>query len=210
MSILQKLLSEGKLTAEDVTAIENEVAAKFQEELNKLKAERDRLSQEVTQAKLQLENEKKALEEQLQKAKSEGNLDKIKEYEAKLAEKEKQLSEMAENVKKLKVEATLNSVLDKFPVIDKELIAEAVKNKIEVTENGEIKYEGGKALEEGLKEFFDAKPHLLKAQGNSGSGSDGSGGTFKGGSKRRSEMSDVERAKFIKEHGQQAYLNLPE
>lgn len=209
MSILQKLVEAGKLTQEDAQLIEQEIAVKYTAELEKLKSEKEQLEKEVATTKEQLEKERQTLREQLEKAKKEGNIDKIKEYEEKLAEKEKQLNEMSQTVTELKVSQTLNSVLDKFDVIDKDIVAAAVRQQIKVDDNGNIVYGDGKPVEDGLKEFFEKKPHLLKSKGTGGSGSSNPT-SFSGGVKRRSEMSDSEKAQFIKENGQEAYLNLPE
>ena len=208
--ILKKLIEAGKITEDEAKQLQEEIVKEQQAKLQELQQELEKYKAEATKTKEILEAERAKLQEELEKAKKEGNLDKIKEYEAKLGEKEQQLAELQKTITQLKVENTLNKALDKFNVIDKELVAEALKNRVKVDEQGNILI-GDKPIEEGLKEFFESKPHLLKAQGQGGAGAGAQGGasSFKG-AKRRSEMSDVEKAEFIKQHGQEAYLNLPE
>lgn len=72
---------------------------------------------------------------------------------------------------------------------------------------------GSMNLKQLVSEFKkkDAFAPLFSASGKSGGGGQGGngGGTPPAGSKKKSEMDLNERAAFIGEHGQEAYLNLP-
>ena len=62
-------------------------------------------------------------------------------------------------------------------MIDAEIVSEVLSVKLELKDDAVI-FNDGKSLEDGLENFFDSKPHLLKAKGSNGSGADtdGSGG----------------------------------
>ena len=210
MGILESLLKEGKLTTEQVEQLKAELLKEAQAELEKLRKENERLQTEVAQAREQLAKEKEELQRLLEEAKKAGNEELQKRYEAELAEKEKRLAEMSNALKQLKVKATLGEALDRFNPVDKEVVMQALQSSVQVTDQGAVVWSDGRALDEALKEFFEKRPHLVKAQGAPGSGS----GQIKSGAvptpKRRSEMTSAEKAKFIKEHGREAYFKLPE
>lgn len=66
---------------------------------------------------------------------------------------------------------------------------------------------GGATLEDLAKELAGSIPHLVKDGGTGGGGKPPqNGGTP---ARKRSSMSPEDKGKFIKEHGQEAYLNLP-
>jgi hypothetical protein len=82
-----------------------------------------------------------------------------------------------------------------------------------VNENGAYKAViGDKGVADAIGAYLsgDEGKHFVAAPANSGGGAQGSGGKgASGASGKRSEMSITDKAAFIAEHGQDAYLNLP-
>jgi len=208
LKILKELIKAGKLSEEEAKQIESEVTELVENKTIELKSEVEKLRSELDTTKQALESEKAKLLEELEKAKKEGDAEKIKEYEAKLTEKEQQLQTLQQNLQKLQIDNSLIKALENYDVIDKEVVAEVLKTKAKLSEDGKILL-GNKDLEEGLKEFFENKPHLLKATGQSGSGAQ-AGKQSGGAGLRKSAMSDEQKAQYIQEHGQEAYLSLPD
>lgn len=69
--------------------------------------------------------------------------------------------------------------------------------------------DGRATIDDLVKEAIERWPSQFKGSGQSGSGkplSNGSGGS---GQLKRSQMSNADKAKYITEHGQQAFLKLP-
>ena len=95
-----------------------------------------------------------------------------------------------------------------FKVEDGEVIAyDASGNKIFSRSNPGAAAGFDEALEF-LIEQYPQKEQILKGSGHSGTGSK-SGGGAGGQGLKRSEMDAATKAKYIDEHGQQAYLQLP-
>jgi len=67
--------------------------------------------------------------------------------------------------------------LSKYDVIDSDLVSNFIRGNVELNGDSLIYKNGDSSMsiEDGLKSFFDEKQHLLKAQGNSGSGAGGNG-----------------------------------
>lgn len=178
LKILQTLLEAGKISEEAAKTIDEDLSKELKklrdesaEWRNKYK-ELNQTYKEVANSKTNLEEQLKNLDERIAKAKEEGQKELVKELEAQKKEKEelnKKLAELEATSKSLRVENALNKTLNSYDVIDPEVIGEVLKTKIDVVD-GEVKFKDGKPLEEGIKEFFEAKPHLLKAKGNAGSG----------------------------------------
>jgi len=208
LKILEELVKAGKLSEDEAKKVEAEIEKVVEVKTKELKDEVAKLKSELDTTKQALEAEKAKLLEELEKAKKEGNAEKVKEYEAKLAEKEQQLQSLQQNLQRLQIDNALYKALENYEVIDKEVVAEVLKAKAKLSEDGKILL-GDKDLEEGLKEFFESKPHLLKATGKQGSGTQ-SGRQSGGATLRKSALTDEQKAQFIKEHGQEAYLNLPD
>jgi len=215
MDFLKKLIEEGKLS-EDVAKVIEEKFRALEAELNDIKAkyeETQKTLNEVTASKEKLESELNSLEEKIKKAKEEGKAELVKELEAQKEEKQnlmQKLSELESKNKELLVEKELSRVLDEIGVVDKEVAALALKHFVDV-EDGKVVFRNGeeiKDLVEGAKSFFENKPHLLKSQGQAGSGAGNN--TIQGGVKRKSEMNIAQKAEYIANYGKEAYEKLPE
>lgn len=70
---------------------------------------------------------------------------------------------------------------------------------------------GDKALPDAVKEWAagDEGKHFVSAQANSGGGASGNGGSQAAKGSKRSGMSYEQKAAYIKENGQDAYMKLP-
>ena len=178
LKILQQLLEAGKISEEAAKIIDDDLS----KELKKLRDEAaewrikykelNETYEEVASSKTSLEEQLKNLDEKIKKAKEEGKKELVKELEAERAQKEelsKKLAELEATSKSLKIENALNKALSAYEVIDSDVVAEVLKAKIDVVD-GEVKFRDGSLLEDGIKKFFETKPHLLKAKGNEGSG----------------------------------------
>ncbi len=177
LRILQQLLEAGKISEEAAKAIDANLSTelkKLRDEAAEWRVKYKELSQtyeEVVNSKTSLEEQLKSLDERIAKAKEEGKKELVKELEAQKKEKEelsKKLAELERTSKSLRIENALNKALSAYDVIDPEVVAEVIKQRVDVID-GEVKFKDGKSLDEGIKEFFENKPHLLKAKGNGGS-----------------------------------------
>jgi len=186
LKILQELLGAGKISEEAAKAIDDDLGKelkKLRDEAAEWRVKYKELNQtyeEVAKSKTSLEEQAKNLDERIKKAKEEGKKELVKELEAQKKEKEelsKKLAELETTSKALRIENALNKVLGSYDVIDKDIVAEVLKSKIDVID-GETKFKDGLPLEEGVKKFFEEKPHLLKPKGNAGSGAGGNSGEF--------------------------------
>ncbi len=199
---LQDLLDSGKISQEEAKSILKEIEA-IEQEIANLKREKEELSKtlsELKDSKEKLQKQVESLDERIKKAKEEGKRELVKELEAERAEKEalkRSLEDIEAKNKTLTAKSALQSALSKFEVIDAEIVSEVLMPKITVGEDG-IKYIDGNNqfdVEEGLKRFFENKPHLLKAKGNPGSGAGGAGSKEQ---KSWEEMSATERLELYK------------
>ena len=178
LKILQQLLEAGKISEEAAKIIDEDLS----KELKKLRDEAaewrvkykelNETYEEVVSSKTSLEEQLKSLDERIAKAKEEGKKELVAQLEAEKKEKEelsKKLAELETTSKALRIENALSKALSAYEVIDPEVVAEVLKAKIDVVD-GEVKFRDGLPLEDGIKKFFETKPHLLKAKGNEGSG----------------------------------------
>lgn len=175
-------------------AISKEVAENLDAEIQKeLKALRDEASEnrvklkelqstfnEVSDSKKSLEEQVAGLDEKIAKAKEDGKRELVADLEKEKAEK----TELAEKLnsfevanKNLRVENALSKELNKYDVIDAELLTDSFKSKLKVIEN-EVKFDEKTSLKDGMKQYFETRPHLLKAKGNAGSGAENAQGGF--------------------------------
>jgi len=201
------LLEAGKIGKEDAEALDAEVSKALKDlrdESAKLRNEKKELAQsleEVKGSKEQLAKQVENLDERIKKAKEEGKSELVTQLEAERAEKETlkaSLEEIERKNRALTAQSALQSALSKFEVIDGDVVGAVLLPNLEVTDSG-VKYKDGENVldvEEGLKKFFEAKPHLLKSKGQpgSGAGAGGEGGT----TKKWSEMSATERLELYK------------
>lgn len=182
LKVIQNLLEAGKISEEAAKVIDGEVSkivSETRDEAASWRVKYKELNQtyeEVINSKTSLEEQVKNLDEKIKKAKEEGKKELVKELEAQRKEKEEltqKLAELEKTSKTLRIENALNKALESYEVIDKELISEVLKSKVDLVEN-KVKF-NDKTLEDGIKEFFESKPHLLKPKGNAGSGTENSG-----------------------------------
>ncbi len=187
MDLLKQLLQSGKIDQETFEALkklfeekEKEVA-EAKEEVKTWKEkyqETHKNYEEVLKSKENFENELKSIDEKLAKAKEEGKKELITELEAQKKEKEELLAKL-QNVeaeaRTLKIENALKSALSAYEVLSPDVVAAALRLQLDLVD-GEVKFQDGKGIEEGVKAFFEAHPELLKAKGAPGSGA-GAGGT---------------------------------
>lgn len=216
---IKELLEAGKISQEVAQELDTEVSKALKElrdENAKHRAKAKELSQaleEVTGSKEELQKQLESLDERIAKAKEEGKQELAQQLEAERTEKDKlkaTLEDIEARNRELTVDNAIGGALGKFDVIDSEVVAAVLKGAVEVGESG-VMYREGDALlplDEGVKKFFEAKPHLLKSTGQNGSGANGGGASFVG--KKKSEMNAAQKAEFIKQNGQEAYLSLEE
>jgi len=178
LKILVNLLEAGKISEESAKAIDSEVSkiiSDLRDEAASWRVKYKELNQtyeDVINSKNSLEEQLKNLDERIKKAKEEGKKELVKELEAQKKEKEelsKKLAELEKTSKALRIENSLNKVLSSYEVIDVDVVSEVLKSKLDVVD-GEVKFSDGKSLDDGVKEFFENKPHLLKSKGSAGSG----------------------------------------
>lgn len=218
---IKELLEAGKISQEVAEALDSEVSG----ELKKLRDESaswrvkyqdlNKNYEEVLSSKNNLEEQIKNLDEKIAKAKEEGKAELVAQLEAEKTQKEElnqKLSELENKTKNLKIENELSKALSSFEYepVDAELVTEYLKGRFVDLVDDSVKFKKGDNLldlTDGLKNLVQERPNLFKAKGQGGSGA-GSGNT--GGVIKRSQMSDEEADKYIQEHGQEAYMKLPE
>ena len=183
---LKEMLEAGKISESVANELDSEISKALKELRDEAASYRVKYQEvhknyeEVLKSKENFENELKNIDEKLTKAKEEGKKELIKELEAQKKEKEeliKKLKEAEATSKRLKIENALNKTLKEYEVIDFDVVSAVLKNNLDVVED-EVKFSDGKSLAEGVKEFFEAKPHLLKPKGNNGSGAGNEGQNF--------------------------------
>lgn len=215
---LSELLEAGKIDREVAEALDSEISISLKEkndEAAKWRVKYNDLNknfESVSQAKEDLEGKLANFDEAIQKAKDEGKSELVKELEtqkSQMQDLQNNLASIQEQNRALKIETALNSGLSGYEVVDADLVSTYIKGVVEL-DGDALKYKDGDnslSLEDGLKKFFEDKPHLLKAQGNGGSGANNGGNS--GGAFKRSEMSDDDADAYIAKHGADAYMQLP-
>ena len=186
LKILEKLLEAGKISEEVAKEIDTDLSGelkKLRDESAKWRTKYNELNstyEEVVSSKSKLEEQVKNIDEKIQKAKDEGKKELVTELEKEKQEKSElmqKLNELENTTKTLKIENALSKALATYEVLDNEIVSDVLKSKLQVVEN-EIKFDDGLPLEEGVKKFFESKPHLLKPKGNEGSGAGSSGSGY--------------------------------
>jgi len=168
---------------------------------------------EVTKSKEKFENELANLDEKIKKAKEEGKSELVSELEKERSEKQslmEKLQTLETKNKELTINTELSKVLDNVGVIDKEVVGLVLKNFVDINEEGKVIFKNGDEildLDVGTNKFLENKPHLLRANGQAGSGANANNPS--GATKKRSEMNVAEKAQFIASNGRDAYENLP-
>ena len=186
LKILEKLLGAGKISEEVAKEIDTDLSGelkKLRDESAKWRTKYNELNstyEEVVSSKSKLEEQVKNIDEKIKKAKDEGKKELVTELEKEKQEKSElmqKLNELENTTKTLKIENALSKVLATYEVLDNEIVSDVLKSKLQVVDD-EIKFDDGLPLEDGVKKFFETKPHLLKPKGNEGSGAGSSGSGY--------------------------------
>ncbi len=205
-----KLVEENLALKEKANELERYKVKHGEAEKHRKEAERRAKELEEAQAKAEQEALKKS-----------GEFQKLWETEAeKVARIQRELDEERENwrkerqaVQQKEISAEAVKIASSIAVDDSslELLTEQVQKFAVYTENG-IEYQvGGVSVpKEKVAEMLTEKyPRLVKGSGATGGGATGG---FKGGGAailNRSKMTAEEKAAYVKEHGQEAFLKLP-
>lgn len=184
---IEELLEAGKLDKEVAEALDTEIGAALKalrDENAQYRTKNKELSQsleEITSSKSELEKQLGDLDDRIKKAREEGKSELVAQLEKERAEKDKlkeTLNSISEKNKELTIQNTIQSALSEYEVIDPEIVQLAVRQYIDLGEDGTPKFKNGDAIlpvQDGLKQFFENKPQLLKSTGGGGSGA-GAGG----------------------------------
>ena len=149
---------------------------------------KSRLEAEKTKHQRQLDEQKKKddellKEKQLQDAKTKAEIEKL--MKERIAEKDQELMNMKNMIKKEKIDNSVMSVASKMNAVNPQQIVELMKSNIKLSDDNRIEIldkhnnirynDKGELLtiEESVKEFLDANPHFSKGS-LSGSGSQSS------------------------------------
>jgi uncharacterized coiled-coil DUF342 family protein len=188
--LIKRLLDAGKLDAETAESLNSEA-----DELeSKMKAARDesaarRQKLKDTQAQIdQLNSEKTAIFEALgvdpdepfdalalaEKARGKTQADeqlalKVKRLEKELETTKTEREATLNEYRGMQKQNALAKALAKHDWVDREVVEQVLSSRIEVTAEG-VFMADGVSLEDGVAQFANEKPHLLKAQGQAGSG----------------------------------------
>ena len=205
---LSELVESGTIDKAVAEALDTEISAELttlRDEAKKYRVERDDMTKsfdEVKHAKEDMESKLSDFDDKIKAARLEGKSEIVKELEQ---EREKQnqlldnLSKFETENKKLKITNAINEQLGKVKIkadvrSDVEMLLASGAN---LTDDGVIQY-GDKALDEGIKEFFESRQSYLEPVGDPGSGSNNGGGG--GGSPKGNFGGDKsERLKAIDE-----------
>ena len=206
---LKELLEAGKITQELANELDGEITTALKElrdESASWRVKYQDLSknyESVSSAKEELEGKISSFDDAIKKAKEDGKSELVTELEVQKQETQKlqqSLASIEEQNKVLKIDSALSTALSKYDVIDNELVCNYLK--VVVALDGDtIKYKDGEnslTLDDGLKKFFETKPHLLKVQGQSGSGANNGGN--EGNQKEFSQMTLDEKSKLFREN----------
>ena len=167
---------------------------------------KSRLEAEKTKHQRQLDEQKKKddellKEKQLQDAKAKAEIEKL--MKERIAEKDQELINMKNMIKKEKIDNSVMSVASKMNAINPQQIVELMKNNIKLSDDNRIEIldkhanirynEKGELLtiEESVKEFLDANPHFSQGS-KSGVGSQSS---IEGKTVKPFNISDLDMSK---------------
>ena len=138
---------------------------------------KSRLEAEKTKHQRQLDEQKKKddellKEKQLQDAKTKAEIEKL--MKERIAEKDQEIINMKNMIKKEKIDNSVMSVASKMNAVNPQQIVELMKNNIKLSDDNRIEIldkhnnirynDKGELLtiEESVKEFLDANPHFSK------------------------------------------------
>ena len=180
---------------------------------------KSRLEAEKTKHQRQLDEQKKKddellKEKQLQDAKTKAEIEKL--MKERIAEKDQEIINMKDMIKKEKIDNSVMSVASKMHAINPKQVVELMKSNIKLSDDNRIEVldkhnnirynDKGELLtiEESVKEFLDANPHFSQGS-KSGTGSQSSvgGQTVKPFNIQDLDMSKPEdRAKYAEYRNQ--------
>tara|TARA_B100000965_G_scaffold366421_1_gene351606 strand:- start:2016 stop:2714 length:699 start_codon:yes stop_codon:yes gene_type:complete len=180
---------------------------------------KSRLEAEKTKHQRQLDEQKKKddellKEKQLQDAKTKAEIEKL--MKERIAEKDQEIINMKDMIKKEKIDNSVMSVASKMHAINPKQVVELMKSNIKLSDDNRIEVldkhnnirynDKGELLtiEESVKEFLDANPHFSQGS-KSGTGSQSSieGKTVKPFNIQDLDMSKPEdRAKYAEYRNQ--------
>lgn len=181
LKILERFQEEGKISKEVAEALDTDLGGELKSlrteaAENRTKAkELSTALEHVEASKKQLEDEVSSIDDKIKAAKEEGQAEVVTELEALKAEKEslqENLQQVSKTNQRLMRDGKLSEALSKYDVIDADVVSDALRSRVQITEQGAVFKDGETTipLEQGLEKFFEAKPNLLKAAGNPGSG----------------------------------------
>lgn len=187
LKIVKELLESG--------AINQEVADKFEGEwknhtkiLNDENKDLRTKNENLTKSYEQLAESNKTLDERLagiddeiKQAKLDGKNELVSQLEAERTEKaelQKNLENFRNENQKLTIDSGISKALSDFDVLDSEVVSNTIRLNTIIGDDGKLMYKQGDGvvpLNDGVTSFFETKPNLLKAKGNTGSGAGGNG-----------------------------------
>ncbi len=177
---VKELLENKSINEEVAKALDNEIQAELIKLRDEAKGYREKYDElqttfnEVSESKKSLETQVTGLDEKIAKAKEDGKKELVSELEKERNEKSElvdKFNKMEASNKTLKIENSLSKALGSYDLLDSEIVTEVLSSKLELKDDAVI-FGDGKSLEDGLKGFFESKPHLLKAIGGTGSGAE--------------------------------------
>jgi len=183
---IKELLDAGTISQAAADALDSEVSIALKEKNDEAASWRVKYQdlnknfEAISKTKDDLESKLSGFDEAIKKAKEDGKGELVKELETQRAstqEIQANLEAIQNENRNLKIQTALGSALSKYDVIDSDLVSNFIRGNVELNGDSLIYKNGDSSMsiEDGLKSFFDEKQHLLKAQGNSGSGAGGNG-----------------------------------
>jgi len=143
----------------------------------------------MSDSKKSLEEQAKGYDEKIKKAREDGKQEQVLELEKERdsnSQLVKELNDALEDNKTLTIQTSLTKSLADYETIDDDTVSFKIKSELEIVDN-EVKFKNGSSLKDGIASFFENKPNLLKAKGNSGSGSENQ-------NQGRDKLTDTEKA----------------
>lgn len=202
---VKELLDNSSISKETAEALDTEIQKELKVVRDEAKDYRLKLKElqetfnEVSDSKKSLEEQVTGLDEKIAKAKEDGKKELVKDLEREKTEKNElveKFNKLESTNKALRIDNSLNSALSSYDMLDSDLVSLAIKQSLSIVE-GEVKFNDGKSLEDGIKAFFESKAHMLKSKGNAGSGSENNNQ----GSENLTDMEKAFQAKLNKFKG---------
>lgn len=204
---IKELLESGGLSEEVANALDDEVSSELKtlrDESASWRVKYQELNTKfdsISKTKNDLEEKLGSIDEQIKKAKEQGKAElasELETYKKSQSELKANLEAIQAENQSLLIKNSLQNELSKYKLIDNDVVMAVLSPKVEIKDSQVIYKDGNTSigLEDGIKAFFENKPHLLSAQGNGGSGSDGGGNSY--ANKKLSELSATQRMELAK------------